>query len=213
MKVHIIQSDDAYDALYDKYGFTLVNSIEDADIIQFTGGADVSPDLYGQEKHPTTFTQRQRDFEDLEAYTRAQGLDKICVGICRGGQFLNIMCGGAMWQDVDGHATGKTHEAYDTRLKESLHVTSTHHQMMIPRQYYGVPFLVACETTKKERVSFEGVLIRNTEELLDIEAIYYPEKKVMCYQPHPEYLPDSDMARHFFKSLDFLVEHAEGRTA
>jgi len=53
------------------------------------------------------------------------------VGICRGSQFLTVMSGGRLFQDVSGHAIMGTH-LIKFKDGSSLGITSTHHQMMNP---------------------------------------------------------------------------------
>lgn len=66
---------------------TLVDNIEEADIVMFTGGEDVSPSLYGAQQHPSTYSNIQRDLEEKEIFEKIKP-DQLCIGICRG---LRIM--------------------------------------------------------------------------------------------------------------------------
>lgn len=61
-----------------------VNKIEDADIAWFEGGSDVDPSIYGENKHPRTYTDLSRDKEEKAMYLKAQELNIPCIGICRG---------------------------------------------------------------------------------------------------------------------------------
>ena len=65
----------------------LVDSVEEADIVLFTGGEDVDPSLYGCEKHVSTFSNLQRDLEEKAIFEQVRP-DQLCLGICRG---LGIM--------------------------------------------------------------------------------------------------------------------------
>lgn len=64
-------------------GVKLVEDIEKADIVLFTGGEDVDPSLYGCKKHPTTFSNIQRDLEEKEIFEKVKP-NQLCLGICRG---------------------------------------------------------------------------------------------------------------------------------
>ena len=64
-------------------GVKLVDNIEIADIVLFTGGEDVDPSLYGCEKHPTTFSNLNRDLAEKEIFQKVRP-DQLCLGICRG---------------------------------------------------------------------------------------------------------------------------------
>lgn len=68
----------------------------------FTGGQDVSPELYHEKKQPycgelspTLDTLTKVVFEDAEFS------DKAILGICRGCQILNVLFGGSLYQDLN----------------------------------------------------------------------------------------------------------------
>lgn len=67
--------------------YTLVDSLEDANIVLFTGGEDVDPSIYGCEKHHTTCSNINRDLYEKEIFEKVRK-DQLCIGICRG---LRIM--------------------------------------------------------------------------------------------------------------------------
>jgi gamma-glutamyl-gamma-aminobutyrate hydrolase PuuD len=105
------------------------------------------------------------------------------AGICRGGQFLNVMNGGKMWQHVNNHAMAGVHPAENIKTGEVIDVTSTHHQMMRPSEQ-GVILLTASLSTRKETAT-ERVLGKKES---DIESVFYPKTNNLCFQPHPEYV-------------------------
>lgn len=61
----------------------LVDNIEDADIVIFTGGEDVSPSLYNAQQHSTTCSNIQRDLEEKAIFEKVKP-NQLCIGICRG---------------------------------------------------------------------------------------------------------------------------------
>ena len=64
-------------------GVSLVENIEDADIVVFTGGEDVDPSMYGVKKHPQTYSNLQRDLYEKEMFEKINP-NQLVVGICRG---------------------------------------------------------------------------------------------------------------------------------
>ena len=80
------------------------------DIVQFTGGEDVSPYLYKAEPHTYTQFNPRRDAWEIEQFERAQQEGCVMAGICRGSQFLNVMCGGTLHQHINGHGLVGMHE-------------------------------------------------------------------------------------------------------
>jgi len=165
--------------------YKLVEQPSLADIICFQGGPDVHPKLYGEEVLPGTYVEDHRDEEDIEVY--AKYTHKPKVGICRGGQFLNVMAGGEMYQDVNNHLSG--HEAINLlpitgsiyKHESYLDVTSDHHQMMIPSEE-GEVLLIAHKAT-----DFKSATENRPKPEYDVEAVWYDHVDSLCFQPHPEY--------------------------
>lgn len=200
-KVYVIGGNHAIERIFKEEGAENVRSIAEASIVVWTGGADVSPELYKEIRHPTTTPNPQRDKWEAACFKQAQAQKKICVGICRGGQFLNVMNGGSLWQDVNNHAINGEHPVLYTQptgeamsLSRTIMVTSTHHQMMIPniRDQAGQVWAWAGLATRKAA----GVLSSNGSYLTfapkpghqtDCEIVYYNRTKSLCFQPHPEY--------------------------
>lgn len=197
-KVHIINSSDEYVRMFGKMGWEVVG-IKDffnADLIQFTGGSDVTPMLYGESLHPKTYCSQRRDLEEAGYFSFAQRCSIPMAGICRGGQFLNVMNGGKMYQHVNGHAKGREHDLEDRFSGEQLSVTSTHHQMMIPG-YNGEIIAVAYESKVKE--SYDSVFLANEA---DVEVVYYDNTKSLCFQPHPEFYNADSTRDYYFELLN-----------
>ena len=72
-----------------------------ADGVLLTGGADIDPSLYDEERHPTTKdAEPGRDALELAIAQRALDLDLPLLAICRGVQVLNVAAGGTLVQDI-----------------------------------------------------------------------------------------------------------------
>lgn len=200
-KVYIVNTSLAYREMFLKEGWEIVDNLRDADLVQFTGGEDVSPYLYHENNHPTTGFNITRDLFEKTQYDLAQEFGIACAGICRGGQFLNVMNGGKMYQDVDGHARSGGHVAFMYGYMLPIWVSSTHHQMIRPNYEADVHILMtAKEATHKEWMGEGNKVLRietptdkkdrngdNVSHLPDIESVYYPDSNTLCFQPHPEF--------------------------
>jgi phosphoribosylformylglycinamidine (FGAM) synthase-like amidotransferase family enzyme len=182
--------------MYQQEGYEPVETIKDADIVQFCGGIDVHPRFYGQKPaFRGTFSPERDEYEE-RIFEASEG--KLRVGICRGAQFLNVMCGGTLWQDVNNHAIGGTHEAFTPEGRQ-IEVTSTHHQMLRDdSDQEHTLLLYAKRATRKLTIDKEGNPWENYSSLIDVEAMWYPRKKVFCYQPHPEYKAKGHSGRDYF---------------
>jgi len=167
--------------LYESRGHSVCDSLYDADLVQFTGGSDVTPYMYGELEHRSTCNDPSRDMEESNLFSIVKNASIPMVGVCRGSQFLNVMCGGKLYQDVDRHAGG-LHEMF-TSDGDCLLVNSTHHQMMRPS-----PKATILGTAKRStrKVTMEGDIEKAvTDDPIDIESVYYDG--VLCVQYHPEF--------------------------
>jgi gamma-glutamyl-gamma-aminobutyrate hydrolase PuuD len=76
-------------------------TLDAVDGLIFSGGADIDPDLYGQEPHPETSGVRpERDRGELALLEGALARDLPVLAICRGSQVLNIARGGDLVQHL-----------------------------------------------------------------------------------------------------------------
>jgi putative glutamine amidotransferase len=81
--------------------------LDKVDGLILAGGADVDPATYGAKPHERTGeTVPERDRFELALAHRALERGIPLLGICRGGEMLNVACGGTLLQhlpDVVGH--------------------------------------------------------------------------------------------------------------
>lgn len=196
--VMIINGSGEYRRLFTEYlGFNLVDDMSIANLVVFTGGEDVSPDFYGADAHPRTYSNPYRDLEETKWFGVASDLDIPMVGICRGGQFLNVMSGGSMYQHVSKHALHGCHDAIDCETGQHIAVSSTHHQMMKPGPDAQV---VAVATLGGYREWYEGQVFKRDESNTDYEVLYYDTTKCLCFQPHPEFTgPQFEHMKEYFQ--------------
>ena len=115
-----------------------------------TGGLDVDPARYGEERHPKVrHVDPRRDEFELTVLQRALDADIPVLAICRGHQLLNVAFGGTLLQHIegDGHRAHKegdmpsrwhvVHLEPEGRLAAihgvgEMEVNSRHHQAVLP---------------------------------------------------------------------------------
>lgn len=201
--VLIVNGNSQYEWMFLTRGWEITEDLLEATLVQFTGGEDVSPELYGEPKHPFTMNSPRRDAAELALAKKAYALGKPLAGICRGSQFLNVFCGGSLWQHVVGHTNGD-HQATILATGEKLQVTSTHHQVMVPAED-GIVLVEAVEGDLPRPARFEDYARVTVENARSIEAVLYPDKRTFCFQPHPEFqgAPCQD---YYFEQLERLLD-------
>lgn len=166
---------------------------ETCDGFLFTGGQDVSPELYGmKDATGTIVASAERDKLETLLLSRALQADKAVLGICRGLQFINAFLGGTLWQDLPSqhpseivHRQGKPYDVPTHQVtlsgdlqallrKNILEVNTLHHQAIKDLGSGLMPMAVAPD----------GI----------IEAAQMSGKRfVWAVQWHPEYLFRTDL--------------------
>lgn len=174
------------------------------DGILFTGGQDVSPEIYHEEPMEGILdTCKKRDEMETIVLRKAMEADKPILGICRGLQFINAALGGTLYQDLPlqhpsgvNHHGKKPYDAPDHEVKilresplyqclrtETLPVNSYHHQAI--------------------KDLAEGLQVMATAPDGIVEAVCLPEKNFLWgVQWHPEFLYATDEnSRKIFGAL------------
>jgi gamma-glutamyl-gamma-aminobutyrate hydrolase PuuD len=177
-------------------------SPKDFKLVLFTGGADISPTLYG-ETSPKGMcgSDLNRDRIEIRIFKHAISNNVKVAGICRGMQFVNVMAEGRMFHHVSNHA-GSIHNI-QVANGEVLEVNSLHHQMCIlgsdtvlvgwakpniSEIYYG---------NRDEQVGFGEK---------EAEIIIVPNQNACGVQYHPEIMDKKSCGYKFFYKFieDFL---------
>jgi putative glutamine amidotransferase len=179
--------------------------LDELDGIIFTGGADVSPSLYGEEPGERTVSRPARDDAELPLLRAALERDLPTLAICRGMQLMVVAYGGKLHQhlpdllDHDNHRPAPGGEKFGSHsvrfapgslvhrlLGASSTVNSYHHQGAA-----GIGSLTATGWVPDE------VLPDGTEL---VEVVEDPSKRfAIGVQWHPEDTDD-------FRLFDALVE-------
>lgn len=183
--VYVEGGDFATSNMFEQAGWMEVDDPHAADLICFTGGADVSPTLYGETNTGESHTNVNRDLHCTYLWNIANNFGIPTVGICRGGQFLNVMNGGTMEQHINGH--GMDHAVFINNPNfpahmQEFHATSTHHQHMVP-DLTGI-------VEDVHGIAQDGVN----------EILLYEDS--LCFQPHPEYSGAEECREVFFYLID-----------
>lgn len=179
-----VHNDEArFAGMFARAGCKRASSVLEADLVVFGGGSDVNPLLYGESRHESVHFNDNRDQSDMALYVLCLEHGIPMFGVCRGAQFLHVMNGGKLFQDVDGH-TGD-HAIHDVKNKIHIDkVSSVHHQMVRSNVSGGMEIVAVAGKSRKRYKN------HNTHEVglsSDIEAFFYRDTCCIGVQGHPEY--------------------------
>lgn len=180
--------------------FKQAKTVAEADMILYTGGADISPQLYGEPTLYGTSVSHEQDKKDLLTYREGLRLDKYHVGICRGAQLLAVLNGGKLWQDVNKHA-GPNHEVIDVLSRKRYEVSSLHHQGIVLNKETSELLAWTDIATNKTGSGIAWYKSYDTGTSVDVEAFWCPKTRSLGVQWHPEIGPDT-CVEWFFHYLE-----------
>src|SRR6266566_4921999 len=135
------------------------------DGIVFSGGVDIQPRYYQEEKHPWLGEVDER-LDEMEMHLMHTALqeDMPILGICRGMQLLNVALGGTLYQDITTEFPDRMEQVLDT---DEIKSNSLHHQAV--------------------KVPGKGVFISGRAEDGIAELLEVPSYRfVLGIQGHPE---------------------------
>lgn len=188
----------------------ITEDIKEAQLVVFTGGEDVDPSLYGCEKHHTTYSNLKRDMYEKDVFDKIDPKTQVCLGICRGSQFLTVMNGGLLVQNVEEHAIGYTHGIVRPDGDKIYQITSTHHQMMYPFNLSNKDYKLLYISWGCGNYTYEGDKI-DAEKVYENEPeiVYYHKEgkpKCLAVQGHPEMIPHSITAKMIDELIKDLID-------
>lgn len=185
LKVHVAGPPEDVKYFPQWLGRAACTGVEDpleADLVIFSGGSDVNPELYNHRRLPNTYIDPARDEADIALY-------KLCVdngipmlGICRGAQFLWVMQGGTLYQDLDNHNDGE-HEITCYPLKKRYLASSVHHQACFPTGLPGFRLIASADIS----MTREAATHVSSGKAIEYEIYSFEEKGILGIQGHPEY--------------------------
>lgn len=171
---------------------SLAQLIGGIDALLLTGGHDVSPSRYGEEKlKECGEISPERDSMEFSLLKLAFKADMPILGICRGIQLLNVYMGGTLYQDLPSqrpsqivhaqkppyHIPAHSVKLLDSPLRDivcedNIQVTSYHHQA-IKKLAPGL----SAEAISEDGL-VEGVYVQNARFIHAVQ--WHPEFTYFC---------------------------------
>ncbi len=170
---------------------------DDYDGVLFTGGEDVDPVFYGEEKrHESVHDNHARDEFEFALLAGALARRAPILGICRGVQMINVKFGGTLYQDMKEDAEPETeHRQTDvgkTRQEPSHSVLVTDTESRLGGIMQGTCRVNSLHHQAVKRLG-RGLKVTARSEDGFVEAVEsaadYPF--LMAVQWHPEEMVDS----------------------
>jgi putative glutamine amidotransferase len=166
------------------------------DGLVLSGGADVDPARYGEQRQPRTVTSPERDGWEFALLCAALELGTPVLAICRGMQLLNVACGGTLHQHLPD-AVG--HDGHRPALGEygrsSVRIAPASRLAGI----LGTEIEVSCHHHQAVRRLGDGLVLAAWTSDETVEAIEHPAHDfVLGVQWHPE---EDQADRRLFEAL------------
>ena len=173
---------------------TLEGLIEICDGILFSGGADVDPARYGEEKSAACGNvQLLRDEHEIRVFERVIKTNKPILAICRGAQLVNVALGGSLYQDIPTELeTEILHRQTEDRNLPSHSVSVAENTPLFDMTR---EVRVAANSFHHQAIKRlgDGLRVMATADDGIIEAVYLEgDRYLYAYQWHPERLCNID---------------------
>jgi putative glutamine amidotransferase len=179
------------------------------------GGADISPQFYGEEPlHPDWAGDRIRDAYEMELLHEFIEAGKPVLGICRGAQLINVALGGSLYQDIATQiesAATHVHADYDRHSHEIVWENNSGIGSLYPGTTGGAVVSIHHQSIKAVGRGLR-VEARSAEDGI-VEAIRLEGRPyVFGMQWHPEFHPPGNTALlDCTPLLDEFLNAARGR--
>ena len=183
------------------------------DGLLLTGGADVSPQLYGEEPiRQVKFSRIADDRFESALIQAAREQGKPILGICRGLQILNVALGGTLYQDL--HAQGAAtlcHLQDEAIWEEGTHSVSVLEGTVLSGILQSSKVLVNSYHHQAVKDLASGLIVSARSSDGVVEAAETANGMVLGVQWHPERMtaqePFMRLFRHFVeKCLEIKSE-------
>ena len=196
MKVYTSYGFRGLNNFYKKHGHEPVEHLHLADLLVIEGGVDIDWRLYATKAHPyTQGPSIKRDLTEMGDIHLAMEYGIPVAGICRGAQLCNVIAGGTLIQHVDNHIGD--HSIYAPSGEYIGVMTSVHHQQMLPnsQKNYELLAIAKGQATTRELADIELGVFELQEDIPEVEILWYPEEKFLCYQGHPSWGDEAEEYR------------------
>lgn len=177
------------------------------DALVLTGGPDVDPARYGQERHPSVYgVDGAIDEFECDLVDAATARSVPVLAICRGIQVLNVARGGTLFQHVPEHpgvpAHGHPGEAGGARE----HVVQLERGSLVAEVMEAAHVMASCHHHQAIDALGDGLSVVGRAADGIVEAAELDGAFVLAVQWHPEDTAPTDKAQQ--RLFDALIRKA-----
>lgn len=179
--------------------------LELVDGLIMPGGADIDPANWGEEPHPTTklLDDDRYQFEKALIGAWVEQTDKPLLGICLGSQWINVIHGGSLVQDIPSEF-GVVH-------RNTTHPVTLDENSRLRKIYGETEFEVNSLHHQAIRDLGEGLRIvaKSPDGIIEATETTDPNRFLIGVQWHPEKMIEEDkrQTRIFEAFIQAAAEH------
>ncbi len=182
------------------------NAVKEAlecDGLLLPGGADVNPKMYNEEPIEQCGKPNElRDNAEVPMFNEFLKTGKPILGICRGFQLINVICGGSLYQDIKAEQQCK-HMDFFSR-KKYIHTVKLEENSILYEVFNSTEIKV--NSMHHQAVKTVGDRLTSTAISPDgyVEAFEMPNHNFcVAVQWHPEHMAKNNKAQQ--KLFDMFV--------
>ncbi len=160
-----------------------------------SGGKDIPPVLYGEDKHPDTDPlPEERPLFEIALVRLFRELDKPVLGICYGCQLLNVAFGGTLIQDIPSQiGNGVKHRRQSASEPHARHVVTIREGSLLRRILGKAEVEIVSSHHQAVRKPADGLQVTATAPDGVVEAIELEDARFFVgVQWHPEMDPEAE---------------------
>jgi len=166
--------------------------VSEIDGLLLTGGGDVDPVFYGEDRHATVEdAEPGRDEFEIDCARRAMASDLPLLAICRGAQVLNVAAGGSLVQDIPSSVAAPLSHSVASPRDAPAHEISISAGSRLQQALGAAGTGPSCSVNSRHHQSVarlgEGLIATATSQDGVVEAIEKPDAPFcLGVQWHPE---------------------------
>mgnify|MGYP001817878075 CR=1 FL=1 len=175
----------------------IADYLQRLDGLLMPGGLDIPPVIYGEEAHETVelLAEERHEFERALGTAWIEQTDKPLLGICLGGQWINVLHGGTLVQDIPSELGGN-------------HRGTEHAVTLEPGSRLSAIFADTTFTVNSNHHQAVGTLGENLrivaqspDGVVEATETIDPERFLIGVQWHPERMADDQRQRKLFEAF------------